>query len=193
MAQKDREKWDKKYGASERIVQKAPSPWFESNAGLLPGCGRALDLASGEGRNAVFAAQLGYQVDAADISSVGLSRAEKLAEEKKVKISTINVDLDHYNLEKECYDLLLCFNFLDRSLFPDLIDALKPNGFLLYETFNTAYLKYSSFRKEWVLKPNELLKAFQSLHILNFREVDSEKEEQGFSSIFAQKTKSSME
>ncbi|PIR00714.1 MAG: SAM-dependent methyltransferase [Nitrospinae bacterium CG11_big_fil_rev_8_21_14_0_20_45_15] len=187
MSLKDREKWDNKYQAPDRVVASNPSSWLESHADLLPGCGRALDLASGEGRNAVFAAQLGYEVDAVDISSVGLEKAKRLADEKKVKISTINVDLDSYSLQKEHYDLILCFNFLERRLFPEIIHALKPGGFVFYETFSTAYLKYSGFKREWVLEENELLTAFRELHIINYREVDSAEQGQGFASLIAKK------
>ena len=58
-------------------------------------------------------------------------------------------------------------------------------GILFYETFNVDYLKYSSFKKEWVLEQNELLEAFNDFRILRYQEVDEEPK--AFASLIAQK------
>ncbi|PIQ98230.1 MAG: SAM-dependent methyltransferase [Nitrospinae bacterium CG11_big_fil_rev_8_21_14_0_20_56_8] len=187
MSQKDKEKWNQKYTGPDYISGRDPSEWLVLNRDLLAGGGRALDLAAGEGRNSIYAAERGYQVAALDISEVALAKAERLANEKNIKISTVIADLDSISFETDAYDLILCFNFLDRNLFPSIRNALRPGGLLFYETFTMDYLKYSSFKKEWVLEPNELLRAFAGFRILRYREVDRPEEEKAFASLVARK------
>jgi tellurite methyltransferase len=185
MSLKDKEKWDTKYSNSDRISVKSPSEWLTPHTGLLSGEGKALDIAAGEGRNSVFAASLGYEVVCMDISEVALSKANRLANEKNVKITTVSADLDNNSLPANEYDLVLCFNFLDRNLFQEIRNTLKTNGILFYETFTVDYLKYSSFKRQWVLEQNELLKAFEGFRVLRYREVDENPE--AFASLIAQK------
>ncbi len=174
MSLKDKEKWNKKYAAEEYITGKEPSSWLEENAGLLNTNGKALDIAGGEGRNSVFVASRGYEVTCLDISKNGLTKALALAHEKKAK-----------TLPENEYDLVLCFNFLDRNLFSGIRKTLKSGGLLFYETFTLDYLKYSNFKKEWVLGVNELLQAFGDFRILRYQEVDENPK--AFASLVAQK------
>ena len=185
MSLKDKEKWDAKYSDDDRISVKPPSDWLTTHTGLLSGKGKALDIAAGEGRNSVFAASLGYEVVCMDISEVALSKAHTLASEKDVKITTLSADLDNSSLPENEYDLVLCFNFLERNLFPEIQNTLKAGGILFYETFTVDYLKYSGFKRQWVLEHNELLKAFEGFRILRYREVDENQE--AFASLIAQK------
>ena len=94
MSLKDKEKWDSKYRGSEYVTGKEPSDWLTLNRDLLTGHGTALDIAAGEGRNAVFAASLGYDILAVDVSETGIDKARALAEEKNTKIQTLATDLD---------------------------------------------------------------------------------------------------
>ena len=185
MSLKDKEKWNSKYAADEYITGKEPSRWLQENVGLLAKSGKALDIAGGEGRNSVFAARKGYEVTCLDISENGLRKAQALAQEKNAKITTVLADLDSNSLKENEYDLILCFNFLERSLFSGIHQALKPGGLLFYETFTVDYLKYSNFKKEWVLEANELLQAFSDFHILRYQEVDENPK--AFASLVAQK------
>ncbi len=185
MSLKDKEKWNSKYEADEYITGKEPSRWLQENVSLLASSGKAIDIAGGEGRNSVFAASRGYEVTCLDISENGLRKAQALAQEKNTKITTVFADLDSDSLKVNEYDLVLCFNFLERSLFPGICKALKPGGLLFYETFTVDYLKYSSFKKEWVLEANELLQAFSGFRILRYQEVDENPK--AFASLVAQK------
>ncbi|MGV7219915.1 MAG: class I SAM-dependent methyltransferase [Nitrospinales bacterium] len=172
MSLKDKEKWDGKYSSEEHVADRKPCTWLSENAHLLPGKGQALELAMGEGRNAVFAANLGYQVTGIDISKAGINNALKLAKDKKVNLKTIIADLDDYEFEKNKYDLILCFYFLNRNLFSKIKTALKPGGYFLCETFTVEHSKHSGLRRDWLLEPNELLREFSDFHIFNYREVD---------------------
>ncbi|MDA8561305.1 methyltransferase domain-containing protein [Nitrospinae bacterium] len=185
MSLKDKEKWNSKYEVDEYITGKKPSRWLEDNAGLLAKSGKALDIAGGEGRNSVFVANKGYEVTCMDISENGLRKAQALAQEKNAAITTVLTDLESNSLKENEYDFILCFNFLERSLFSEIHQALKPGGLLFYETFTVDYLKYSNFKKEWVLEANELLQAFSDFRILRYQEVDENPK--AFASLVAQK------
>ena len=187
MSSQDKEKWDHKYETPEYITGKEPVEWLKDHSDMLDGKGSALDIASGEGRNAVFAAENGYQTLAVDISTTGLEKAHALADEKGVSIKTQLVDLDNWKIKQNAFDLILCFNFLDRRIFPAIKCALKPRGLMFYETFTVDYLKYSSFKREWVLEHNELIDAFSELRILYYREVDINNK--AFASLIALKEK----
>ena len=185
MSLKDKEKWDAKYAVPEYITSKKPCVWLKDNADLLAGRGAALDIASGEGRNAVFAAERGYETLAIDVSATGLDKARSLACEKNVTIETRVVDLDDWKFKQNAFELVLCFNFLERRIFSGIKSTLKPGGLIFYETFTIDYLKYSNFKREWVLEHNELLEIFSGFHILRYREVD--RDETAFASLVAQK------
>jgi SAM-dependent methyltransferase len=187
MSLKDKEKWNAKYGSTAGLDGREPSQWMVDHADLLNGRGKALDIAMGEGRNALFAASLGYDVWGVDISEVGISRAEALARENNLTIHTRIADLDHYNIEENTYDLILCFYFLNRRLFEGICKGLKPGGILIFETFTVDYLKYSSFKREWVLEKNELREAFSELKILDYHEVDEPENEIASASLVARK------
>ena len=185
MSLKDKEKWDCKYASHDHLTEKEPSEWLNDHAGILNGKGLALDIASGEGRNAAFVAEKGYQTLAVDISPVGLEKARSLADDKGVIIETCVADLDKWEIKQNTFDLILCFNFLDRRIFPVIKNALKPGGLIFYETFTVDYLKYSNFKREWVLEHNELLDTFKELRVLNYREIDAK--DKAFASIIALK------
>jgi len=118
----------------EFALGKEPNPFLKKHIHLLPK-GKALDIASGEGRNAVFLAQQGFEVDAVDISGKGLKKAQKLAREQGVKIKTFLVDLDQYQIEKERYDLIANFYYLKRRLIPRIKKGIKKGGRVVFETY----------------------------------------------------------
>ncbi|GJL77392.1 MAG: SAM-dependent methyltransferase [Nitrospinaceae bacterium] len=185
MSLKDKEKWNLKYQSAEHNSGREPCEWLKENSALLTEKGKALDLACGEGRNAVYLASLGYDVLGLDISEIGLIKARELAKEKNLHIDTQAADLDDFGFEENAFDLVLCFYFLDRKLFPGIRKTLKPGGLVIYETFTEDHLKYTGFKKEWVLGFNELLGEFKSFRVLKYREMDCE--EKGFASIIARK------
>lgn len=187
MSLKDKEKWNTKYGSSACLAGREPSEWLTDHADLLPGKGQALDIAMGEGRHALFAASLGYDVLGVDISDVGVARAESLARQNKLTIRTRVADLDHYLIKENTYDLILCFYFLERHLFEGIRKGLKPGGILIFETFTVDYLQYSGFKREWVLEKYELREAFSELNIIDYREVDEPENQTAYASLVARK------
>lgn len=116
---------------------------------------KALDLACGNGRNTKLLAQWGFEIDALDISQVALSQIQNLPH-----IHPILADLDSHTLPKAHYDLILNSFFLDRKLFSAIKNSLKPQGFILFETF--IYSESTSLHPDRMLKPNELQAVFSS-------------------------------
>jgi SAM-dependent methyltransferase len=96
--------------------------------------GRALDVATGLGRNAIFLAKAGFHVDAVDISSTCLMEAARRARRARVGVTWIEADLDRYRVPPARYSLVVNAFFLKRRLIPVLQRAVRPGGVLIFET-----------------------------------------------------------
>ena len=168
----DQERWDKKYQGEEFAYGKKPNAFLKKHLSSLEK-GVALDLASGEGRNAVFLAQAGWKVDAVDISPVGVRKARRLAKEAGVRINFRQADLDFSAIAKEKYDLISILYFWDRRLIPRIKRGLKKGGRILFETytFETLFRGLEGPREaKYLLKANELLDLFRDFRVLFYRE-----------------------
>ncbi len=168
----DQKRWDEKFRGTRYSLGTEANPFLRRHIRLLPR-GKALDVAAGEGKNAVFLAQRGFAVEAVDISKEGLSKARKLARAKGVKIKTVLADLDHHPIERERYDLITDFYFLDRRLIPRLKKGLKKGGKVVFETYLTEHSNICAEgprNPKYLLKPNELLGLFGEFRILFYRE-----------------------
>jgi tellurite methyltransferase len=168
----DQKRWDERFGKKDFAFGKEPNPFLKKHIRLFPK-GRALDIASGEGRNAVFLAQHGFEVDAVDISERGLKKARKFARGKGVKIKTFLVDLDQYQIEKKQYNLIANFYFLKRRLIPRIKKGLKKGGKVIFETYLLEHRTLGTGgpkQAKYFLKPNELLRLFKDFRILFYRE-----------------------
>ena len=182
---RDKDRWDKKYGTEAYIFGKEPVPFLKQNTHLLPK-GKVLDIAIGEGRNGVYLATQGFEVVGLDISEKGLAKAHQLAKQNGVSIETRVVDLEHHQLEKNAYDVILLMYYMQRDLWPQINDALKPGGMAIIETYNVDHLKHQKFNPKWLLKSNELLKAFKDMKIIRYQAYEDDN--QAYSSIIVQKT-----
>lgn len=143
MSQTDRQRWEQRYAdPDENLKKTGPHPLLLRHAPpALPGC-RALELACGLGRDALWLAELGWQVDALDISLTALIQAR--AEMLRRKLSGVHfvaADLDDFPLPRCAYDLVYVFRFLDRRLFPAIIERVRPGGLVIYETLNVRRLE----------------------------------------------------
>lgn len=168
----DQARWDEKHGRTEYDAGVRPATFLEERItlieSLLPLRGRALDLAAGAGRNSVFLAQHGFEVVALDVSPVGLALAGRLAQERGVEIQCEAVDLERRLLPEATYDLVVDFFYLQRSLFPGIVAALRPGGLLVFETFT---VDHPTMRKDFLLGQNELLNAFLQMRVLFYEEL----------------------
>ncbi len=168
----NRKRWDERFKGEEFALGKKPNPFLRRHVALLPK-GKALDLASGEGRNAVFLAQHGFDVDAVDISDLGLKKAQQLARRRQVRVHTILADLDTYQIRKGQYDLITNFYFLNRNLLQKMKRGLKMGGVIVFETYTLEHRNLGTGGPKdprYFLKPNELLELFKEFRILFDRE-----------------------
>ncbi|HBA88447.1 MAG TPA: SAM-dependent methyltransferase [Geobacter sp.] len=158
----DRIKWNERYAADEYFFSLGPSKFLaqsmERVSSLVVGR-RALDLACGEGRNALYLAQNGYQVTAVDIAERGLKRGEKRAAELGVSVEFVHADLETWRPEG-LFDLILNFNFLLRPLIPWIVESLAPGGVVVMETILDAPGLHGEHRKDYLLQPGELERLF---------------------------------
>jgi len=171
MSVSDRERWDAKYADKLVPVTLSPDEWLVQEVANLPP-GRALELASGLGHNAIWLAKQGWQVDAVDISPVGLAQAEESARSTGTHVRWIAADLDEYCPAPAAYDLVVVFRFLDRQRMPLIVEqALRPGGRLIYETFTTTHLaRPESHMKNpaFALEPGELPRLFPHLEVVAY-------------------------
>jgi tellurite methyltransferase len=192
-----RERWNERYAKPAfEAFPDAPADWLVEHRGLLEqlvaGAGdpRALDVACGDGRNARWLAELGFAVDAVDVSDVAVEALRAAAAEGVLRVDARVVDLEHDELPGG-YDLVVCMNYLQRDLFGALQRALAPGGLLLCETFSRAHVEElgRTFNPAYVLDRNELLRAFAALHVRHYREgvVTRGGDERGVASIVAQR------
>ena len=166
---KDREKWNKKYRTESRSEE--PSPIVKKFQAFSPK-GNALDIATGNGRNALFLANKGFQVEAVDISDEGLANLSK----RHPAIYPICADLDSFDILKNRYNLIINVRFLNRRLFPYIKEGLTPGGMLIFETYldTPSCSETDHFCRDYLLRTNELLHAFLSLKILFYQETTSD-------------------
>jgi SAM-dependent methyltransferase len=165
LMREDREKWNKRY-RQERQPGDA-SPLVVEFAGLArPGI--ALDIAAGQGKNALFLARQGFRVEAVDISETALAHLVG----KAPNLHPVCLDLDRFDVPRERYDLIVNMRFLSRRLLPQILDGLKPGGVLIFEAFLAGGDSQGATpHPEYRLRQNELLTAFESLRIVHYRET----------------------
>ncbi|OGO31062.1 MAG: hypothetical protein A2Z29_08245 [Chloroflexi bacterium RBG_16_56_11] len=155
-----------------------PSSFLVDNVSLLP-VGFVLDVAMGNGRNAVYLARNGFTVEGVDRSAGAISEAQAAARETGVTIKTAIADLEGgYRIARERYDVIICFNYLQRSLIPQIKDGIRPGGMVVYETFIIDQKRFGHpSNPDYLLKYNELLDMFREFRCLRYREgvVDDRK------------------
>jgi rhodanese-related sulfurtransferase len=151
-----------------------PAPFLEEVLPLIPR-GRAADLAAGSGREAVFLALHGFEVEAWDASPEALERAAALAARHGVAITSVVCDLEAPEppVPESRYHLVVCFRFLHRPLFRRMERALVPGGHLVCETFRAGQERFGRpCRARFLLEPGEFARAFPGLEILRHEEPD---------------------
>ena len=148
-----------------------PTQFLVENAEFLPK-GRVLDVAMGMGQNAVYLAGMGFQVEGVDISPEAVKGALDLAQKSGVDLGARVADLERrYHIDKDVYDVIICFNYLQRSLIPQIKDGLRTGGMIVYETFIVDHVQFGKPKNpDYLLKHNELLDMFRDFRCLRYRE-----------------------
>lgn len=140
--------WEDRFGDDEYVYGTEPNVYFRD---FIEGrsSGRLLLPAEGEGRNAVFAAKLGWEVDAFDFSTNARKKAFKLADQNNVKINYFNSDINELSLKEGYYDVIALLyahqpSETRRKAHLQLLDYLKPNGIVVLEAFSKMQLGNNS-------------------------------------------------
>ena len=147
------------------------SRFLVDNIDLLPR-GLALDVAMGNGRNAIYLAKMGFDVEGVDISGEAVQQAIDRAKREGVQLRTMVADLEAFpQFNEGAYDLVICFDYLQRSLMPHIKRWLKPGGVLVYETYFEDQAQFGKPRNpDHLLRRNELLDTFRDFRVLRYRE-----------------------
>jgi len=151
----------------------APSSFLVKNFGLLPK-GLALDLAMGEGRNAIYLATRGFDVDGVEADAQAVAQARLAARRIDAPIRAVvgNVEDGTYIVPIETYDVIIVFNYLHRPVFKDVKEGVVPGGVVVYQTFAVDHSGGGPARNpERLLRPGELREVFSDWEVLQYREL----------------------
>jgi SAM-dependent methyltransferase len=182
----DQQGWEERYQTAGAGDIPAPAELLSANAHMLRG-GHALDIAMGLGQNAVLLARHGYRVTGIDRSASAVALAAAHARRQGVTINAVQADIVHYPLEPESCDLIADFYFLERTLFPHIIRALRPGGMLFFETYTVEHTRFRpQCNPDYLLQPNELLTAFLDLLVVFYHE--RAEQDRAIASLIAIKT-----
>lgn len=166
-----KEMWNQRFAANEFVYGKEPNKYFKDKLEKLTP-GKLLLLGEGEGRNAVFAAKLGWQVDAIDWSEKGKEKTTQFASENNVTVNYTVADLSEYMPPSDYYDTIgLVFLHLPPELrenvHKNVVTALKPGGKVILEAYEKDQIKNNSGGP----KNLDMLYSLEEIYT-DFRELD---------------------
>ena len=200
--------WDARHKLAADAPPTEPASIVRELLPFLP-AGQALDIACGTGRHSLLLAARGQPVTAVDLSSVALAnrtrpsrvslRARSMHAPVRRSASLLETgrrlhrgleltqaDLERTQLPERRYDLILCIQYLQRSLFSQMASALRPDGVLVFETYTSAQLEFAEGPRNpaYLLETGELREVFPELCVLFYRELRAG---QGIASMIAKK------
>lgn len=166
MTDTDRTRWETRYRSGTLPVHTSGNRWLVAQATFLDTVisasaspPHALDIACGTGGTLVWLAQRGWRVTGVDISTTALTQARAHLDAVGLldRATLIEADLDTWRPDAECYDLITCFHFLDRRLWPALRTAVRPRGLICLSTYHTGRLvDHPETNPGYLLAPDEL-------------------------------------
>jgi tellurite methyltransferase len=166
--------WEERYASEKYLFGKEPVLSLKNYVSYLHK-GKTLDVAMGEGRNSVFLAQQGFQVEGVDCSTKAIEKAKKLAEEKSVSIEAKTQNLDFFLMPLMKYDTILMTYYKPQArFFSEILRGLVAGGTFLLEAYVTEHLKHHKnplIDFDQCYKPNEVLGHLKSFHVLFYKEV----------------------
>jgi 2-polyprenyl-3-methyl-5-hydroxy-6-metoxy-1,4-benzoquinol methylase len=170
--------WDERYQSNVYQYGINPNDFFAEQIAQLP-VGRILIPAAGEGRDAVYAAKLGWEVYAFDLSDQGQAKAMKLAREEKVHLEYICADALQVQFPIESFDLIMSTYFhtppeMRAKVHAQFVKWLKPGATLLIEGFNKRQIAHTSGGPkniEWLFDTSTLASDFNALAIQLNQEI----------------------
>ncbi len=173
MSEQDRIRWDERYRSGDGPIASAGwvPGWLEEIDGLLPTCGPALDIAAGTGRVSSWLARRGLDVTAVDISPVGLAQAREAAAADGFRLTTVETDLENQSLPAGPFQVITCFHYRQKDLFPAIRDCLAPGGVFIAEIATVANLeRHERPSRRFLVESGELEQDIRPLEALYYRE-----------------------
>lgn len=169
--------WNEKFSAEEYIYGVEPNVYFKQSIDKIKP-GKILVPAAGEGRDAVYAASLGWDVIAFDMSEVGKIKAMKLAESKNVKIQYDLYDVRDFKIKPDEYDAVILSYFhlsenIRKEFYSKIISSLKKGGVVILEAFTPKQLNNTSGGPKEIqllFSPEMLQEEFNGLNIFENKE-----------------------
>ena len=182
----ERKRWNRKYREGATARTSIPDPFLVSTfleyiLPLYPNGGRALDLAGGAGRHAIWLAKQGWEVTLMDISEAGVERARQSAGPLASHIHFVVDDLTRFgSLQSRAehgFEVVIVFCHLERNIFPELLKAIRPGGLLIYKTYTSLQAKLPGGPRNpaHLLEPGELPRLAAGLQVLHYREEVAER------------------
>jgi SAM-dependent methyltransferase len=141
--------WNTRYKEAEFAYGTEPNDFLKSKIQVCKPNSKILCLAEGEGRNAVFLAEHNHDVTAVDYSEEGLNKLKLLAKQRNLDIETICIDLNHYKIEENKWDAIICIfgHFpepLRQTVFKQVYKGLNKGGVFLMEAYHKDQLNYKT-------------------------------------------------
>jgi len=163
MSQTSQQKWDAHF--ADATLQTPAEPCFalRQHSHLLPFRGTGLEIACGLGGNARFLARCGLKVEAWDLSDNALTVLNNYASAHHLPIQPTIADMEQMLLPYQKYDVIVVSRYLQRDLFKQLEQALKPNGILIYQTFLAPVQDNAPRNPDFYLQTGELIKRCPNL------------------------------
>ena len=188
-------RWNERFSTVNYLFGEKPNQYLAENTPLLQN-GKALSIADGEGRNSVWLASQGFDVDAFDFSPVAIEKAKKLADKQQVSVNFHCNDWESFDWKAERYDTIagIFFQFADPGAWTELFEklnfALKPGGTLIIQGYGKAQMQYNTGGPgilENLYDEELLLSAFNGYRVLDLKtylqEVDEGPGHSGMSAL----------
>ncbi len=166
-----RKRWNEVFEREEVSFNTKPNSFLARCLDRVVAKGKAIDIAMGQGRNAVLLAKHGFETTGIDISDVAIEQAKKLAADAGVKLTAVNADVFAYDYGKERWDLVSIIYFNPaRSILEKYKQAVKPGGYIVIEGFGQR--KEGGPPDDSKFDTNELIERFKDWQILEYQDGD---------------------
>lgn len=169
MSSDERLRWDERYASGDYQPSHEQSRIVEEAVRYLDS-GRCLVVACGTGRNALYLASKGFEVEAVDVSAVAIERARAEAERRRLDVTWRVADVDGLDLGVGRYDLITMIRYTNRDIWPRLVPALSDDGWVVLEQHLKSPRRVAGPANEFRVSPGEMLGAFPGLRVINYLE-----------------------
>lgn len=175
--------WNQRYSGEDYVFGREPNAYLRAQAALLPARGRALCVADGEGRNSVWLARQGLQVQAFDIAGVAVAKARKLAAAAGVSVDYEVAGCDDWHWPAAAFDVVVAIfiQFADPAMrerqFTNMVRCLRPGGVLVLQGYTPRQLEFKTGGPgvlSHLYTPELLRLAFAGLDIVDLVEYEAE-------------------